>query len=47
MKSFWKEIKNEKRPVVIYGTGDAAEKLFNMLKKRHKDYGFLFFLHFP
>ena len=34
MKSFWKEIKNEKRPVVIYGTGDAAEKLFNMLKKR-------------
>lgn len=34
MKSFWKEIKNEKRPVVIYGTGDAAEKLFNMLKKK-------------
>ena len=34
MKSFWNEIKNEKRPVVIYGTGDAAERLFYMLKER-------------
>ena len=34
MKSFWNEIKNEKRPIVIYGTGDAAERLFYMLKER-------------
>ena len=34
MKSFWNEIKNEKRPIVIYGKGDAAERLFYMLKER-------------
>lgn len=34
MKSFWSEIKNEKRPVVIYGTGDAAQKLFFLLKEK-------------
>ena len=34
MKSFWNEIENDKRSVVIYGTGDAAERLFYMLKER-------------
>ena len=34
MKSFWDHIKEEKRPVVIYGTGNAAEKLFFLLKER-------------
>lgn len=34
MTFFWDEIKKEKRPIVIYGTGDAAEKTFNMLKER-------------
>ncbi|MGN1189228.1 MAG: nucleoside-diphosphate sugar epimerase/dehydratase, partial [Candidatus Ornithospirochaeta sp.] len=34
MTFFWNEIKKEKRPIVIYGTGDAAEKTFNMLKER-------------
>ena len=34
MKSFWSDIQKEKRPVVIYGTGNAAQKLFNLLKEK-------------
>ncbi|MGN1164728.1 MAG: FkbM family methyltransferase [Candidatus Ornithospirochaeta sp.] len=34
MNDFWGEISREKRPVVIYGTGDGAEKTFALLKKK-------------
>lgn len=34
MRNFWKEIEKEKRPVVIHGTGDAAERLFYLLKEK-------------
>ena len=34
MKDFWGEISGEKRPLVIYGTGDGAEKTFALLEKK-------------
>ena len=34
-EEFWENIKNEKRSVVILGTGDAGEKLFRLLKKNN------------
>ena len=29
----WKELKNEKRPIVVYGMGNGADKLFDRLDK--------------
>lgn len=34
IEDFWSEIGKETRPVVIYGTGDASERLFALLKER-------------
>lgn len=32
--SLWDELKNESRPVVLYGTGNGADKILNELEKR-------------
>lgn len=34
MEDFWKLISETKRPVVLYGTGNAAERLVDLLAKR-------------
>ena len=34
---FWSAIETSNRPVVIYGTGNGAEKLTNMLKERGRE----------
>ena len=31
LSDMWEEIKNEKRPIVVYGMGNGADKLFDRL----------------
>ena len=33
-KTLWERLQSESRPIVLYGMGDGAEKIFSVCKER-------------